>query len=170
MKLATIPSIDGTVVETTHGVVTGHAVLGAHVLKDFAGKLRDFFGGRSLTYEKVLGDGEEVAVKNMVVRAKEVGANAIVGIRFDYEVMSFDGQMLLIMCAGTAVTLRSRDGSNFTDDAESAGQASSREAAGPARRGGGAVPDHDPEPDPAQEGRYARDVDAELRERMNRDG
>ena len=87
------------------GVVTGETIVGANVLKDFMASLSDFFGGRSGTYEKVLREAKETAMREMEQRAAELGANAVVGIDLDYEAIGQNGSMLMVTCSGTAVVI-----------------------------------------------------------------
>ena len=87
------------------GVVTGETIVGANVLKDFMASLSDFFGGRSGTYEKVLREAKEAAMREMEQRAAELGANAVVGIDLDYEAIGQNGSMLMVTCSGTAVAI-----------------------------------------------------------------
>ncbi len=87
------------------GVVTGETIVGANVLKDFMASLSDFFGGRSGTYEKVLREAKESAMREMEQRAAELGANAVVGIDLDYEAIGQNGSMLMVTCSGTAVAI-----------------------------------------------------------------
>lgn len=105
MLLSTTPTIDGRRILEYKGVVTGETIVGANVLKDFMAGLRDFFGGRSGTYEKVLRDAKESAMREMEERAAELGANAVVGIDLDYETVGHGGSMLMVTCSGTAVVL-----------------------------------------------------------------
>ena len=77
------------------------------LLKDFMAGLRDFFGGRSGTYEQVLRDAKDTSLQEMEERARELGANAIVGIDLDYETVGQNGSMLMVTCSGTAVILDS---------------------------------------------------------------
>lgn len=86
-------------------MVTGETIVGANVLKDFMAGLRDFFGGRSGTYEKVLREAKESAMSEMEERAAQMGANAIVGIDLDYETIGKNGSMLMVTCSGTAVVI-----------------------------------------------------------------
>lgn len=86
-------------------MVTGETIVGANVLKDFMAGLRDFFGGRSGTYEKVLREAKESAMSEMEERAAQMGANAIVGIDLDYEAIGENGSMLMVTCSGTAVVI-----------------------------------------------------------------
>ncbi len=105
MLLSTTPTIEGRHIIEYKGVVTGETIVGANVLKDFMAGLRDFFGGRSGTYEKVLREAKESAMSEMEERAAELGANAIVGIDLDYEAIGQNGSMLMVTCSGTAVVI-----------------------------------------------------------------
>ena len=105
MLLSTTPTIEGRRILEYKGVVTGETIVGANVLKDFMAGLRDFFGGRSGTYEKVLREAKESAMREMEERAMQMGANAIVGIDLDYEAIGQNGSMLMVTCSGTAVVI-----------------------------------------------------------------
>ncbi|CCX67350.1 uPF0145 protein Premu_1422 [Prevotella sp. CAG:1058] len=105
MLISTTPTIEGRHILEYKGVVTGETIIGANVLKDFMAGLRDFFGGRSGTYEKVLREAKDTALREMEDRARELGANAIVGVDLDYEAIGQNGSMLMVMCSGTAVVI-----------------------------------------------------------------
>ena len=105
MLLTTTPTIEGRRILEYKGVVTGETIVGANVLKDFMASLSDFFGGRSGTYEKVLREAKEAAMREMEQRAAELGANAVVGIDLDYEAIGQNGSMLMVTCSGTAVAI-----------------------------------------------------------------
>ena len=105
MLISTTPTIEGRHILEYKGVVTGETIIGANVLKDFMAGLRDFFGGRSGTYEKVLREAKYTALREMEDRARELGANAIVGVDLDYEAIGQNGSMLMVMCSGTAVVI-----------------------------------------------------------------
>lgn len=105
MILTTTSIVEGHPVAEYKGVVTGETIIGANVLKDFMAGIRDFFGGRSTTYEKVLREAKDSAMSEMVARARELGANAIVGIDLDYETIGQNGSMLMVTCSGTAVVI-----------------------------------------------------------------
>lgn len=106
MLISTTPTIEGHRIIEYKGVVTGETIIGANVLKDFMAGLRDFFGGRSGTYEKVLREAKDTALREMEERAVELGANAIVGIDLDYEAIGQNGSMLMVTCSGTAVVMQ----------------------------------------------------------------
>ena len=105
MILTTTPTVEGSRIVSYLGVVTGETIIGANVLKDFMAGLRDFFGGRSGTYEKVLREAKESAMREMEERAMQMGANAVVGIDLDYEAIGQNGSMLMVTCSGTAVVI-----------------------------------------------------------------
>lgn len=105
MLLSTTPTVQGHNINQYLGVVTGETIIGANVFKDFLAGLTDFFGGRSSTYENVLREAKDAALKEMSERAAAMGANAIVGIDLDYETVGANGSMLMVTCSGTAVVL-----------------------------------------------------------------
>ena len=105
MILTTTPNIEGHRITEYLGVVTGEAILGANFFRDFFAKIRDVVGGRSGAYEKELARARETAFQEIQEEALEVGANAIVGIDLDYEVMGETGSMLMVTISGTAVTI-----------------------------------------------------------------
>jgi uncharacterized protein YbjQ (UPF0145 family) len=105
MIITTTPNIEGHRITEYLGVVTGEAVLGANFFRDFFAKIRDVVGGRSGSYEKELARARETAFREIQEEALEVGANAIVGIDLDYEVMGENGSMLMVSISGTAVTI-----------------------------------------------------------------
>ena len=105
MILTTTPTIEGHPVREYKGIVTGETIIGANVFKDFMAGLTDFFGGRSSTYEKVLIEAKESAIKEMTQRAQALGANAIVGIDIDYETIGANNSMLMVATSGTAVVI-----------------------------------------------------------------
>ena len=105
MILTTTPNIEGHRITEYLGIVTGEAILGANFFRDFFAKIRDVVGGRSGAYEKELARARETAFREIQEEALEVGANAIVGIDLDYEVMGETGSMLMVTISGTAVTI-----------------------------------------------------------------
>ncbi len=106
MLHSTTPALEGKTIQTYHGVVTGEAILGANVFKDFFAGIRDIVGGRSAAYESELKKAREIAFTEMSQQAKERGANAVVGIDIDYETVGAQGAMLMVSVSGTAVTAR----------------------------------------------------------------
>lgn len=105
MLLSTTPTVQGHNINQYLGVVTGETIIGANVFKDFLAGLTDFFGGRSSTYENVLREAKDAALKEMSERAAAIGANAIVGIDLDYETVGQASSMLMVTCSGTAVQI-----------------------------------------------------------------
>ena len=105
MILSTTPTIDGRPIREYKGVVTGETIIGANFVKDFFAGIRDVVGGRSGSYEKVLREAKDTSIKEMENRAKELGANAIVGIDIDYETIGQTSSMLMVATSGTAVVI-----------------------------------------------------------------
>ena len=102
MIVTTTPGIEGKTVREYKGIVTGEAILGANIFKDFFAGIRDIVGGRSAAYEKELKQAREIAFSEMEEAARQAGANAVVGIDLDYEVVG-EGSMLMVSVSGTAV-------------------------------------------------------------------
>lgn len=105
MILTTTPAVEGRTITEYKGIVFGEVIAGVNFLKDFTAGLRDFFGGRSGTYEKELMKAREEALEEMATRAKALGADAVIGIDVDYEVLGREGGMLMVTVSGTAVKL-----------------------------------------------------------------
>jgi len=105
MELTTTPSMEGKKITRYCGVVAGEAVLGANILKDMFASVRDIVGGRSGTYEKELRKARKIALDELSEQARELGANAIVGIDLDYEVLGEKNGMLMVSASGTAVVI-----------------------------------------------------------------
>ena len=105
MILTTTPNVEGYPVKSYLGLVCGEVISGVDFVKDFTAGLTNFFGGRSGSYEKELIEAREQAVDEMAQRAAQMGANAIIGIDIDYEVLGQGGNMLMVTAAGTAVTI-----------------------------------------------------------------
>ena len=103
MVMSTTAALDGKPVSRYLGIVTGEAIIGANVFRDMFAAVRDIVGGRSATYERALAEAREVALTEMQKRAEEMGANAIIGIDLDYEVLGQNNGMLMVSCSGTAV-------------------------------------------------------------------
>ena len=106
MILTTTPSVEGRSITKYCGIVNGETILGANMFKDLFAGIRDMVGGRSGTYEKELQRAREMAMEEMEARAASLGANAIVGIDIDYEVLGESNGMLMVAASGTAVVLR----------------------------------------------------------------
>ena len=103
MIVTTTPSIDGKTISAYHGVVVGEAILGANVFRDIFAGSTDIIGGRSGAYEQELGKARELALAELEERAAAKGANAVVGVDLDYEVIG--DSMLMVSASGTAVTI-----------------------------------------------------------------
>lgn len=105
MILTTTPSIEGKTIREYRGIVTGEAILGANLFRDLMASVRDIVGGRSAAYEKELGEARRVAFEDLQAEAQRIGANAVVGIDLDYEVVGQNGSMLMVSVSGTAVVV-----------------------------------------------------------------
>lgn len=106
MLLTTTPSIEGHEIIIYHGVVTGEAIIGANLFKDIFASITDLVGGRSGSYERVLREAKENAMRELEYSAQALGANAVVGIDLDYETIGHSASMLMVTASGTAVTFR----------------------------------------------------------------
>ncbi len=105
MLVTTTPSVEGKRITKYCGVITGEAILGANLFKDLFAGIRDLVGGRSATYEKELQRAREIALKELQDRAGAAGANAVVGVDLDYEVLGQNNGMLMVSASGTAVVV-----------------------------------------------------------------
>ena len=103
MLTTTTPSIEGRPISQYLGIVAGEAIMGANVVRDFLAGITDIVGGRSGAYEQKLVQAREIAISEMEQSARELGADAVVGVDLDYEVIR-DG-MLMVTASGTAVRL-----------------------------------------------------------------
>ena len=103
MIITTTPSVEGKKIVEYKGIVFGEVVSGGNFLKDFAAGMRNFFGGRSGSYEEELLAARSQALAEMERRAASMGANAVVGVDVDYEVLGTDNGMLMVSVSGTAV-------------------------------------------------------------------
>ena len=104
MILTTTPNIEGKAIRNYHGIVTGEAIVGANIFRDFFAGIRDIVGGRSAAYEKELHRARQIALEEMEYSARDLGGNAVVGVDLDYEVVGQGGSMLMVSASGTAVT------------------------------------------------------------------
>ncbi|WP_405610442.1 heavy metal-binding domain-containing protein [Polaribacter sp. Asnod1-A03] len=105
MIITTTPTIENKPVTQYLGIVTGETIIGANIFKDFFAGIRDIVGGRSSSYEKVLREAKDSALKEMKEIALSLGANAIVGVDLDYETVGPNGGMLMVTASGTAVKI-----------------------------------------------------------------
>jgi uncharacterized protein YbjQ (UPF0145 family) len=103
MQLSTTPTLEGRPIRQYLGVVTGEAIIGANIFKDLFASIRNIVGGRAGAYERSLADARKVAMEEMAEEAARLGANAVVGIDIDYEVLGEDNGMLMVCVSGTAV-------------------------------------------------------------------
>ena len=101
MIYATTSILEGYEIQEYLGLVTGEAIMGANVFKDFSAGIRDIVGGRSGSYEKQLGEAKRLAMEELTEKAEQMGANAVVGMDLDYETIR--GTMLMVSVSGTAV-------------------------------------------------------------------
>ena len=102
MIVTTTPSVEGKAISEYHGVVVGEAILGANVVRDLFAGITDILGGRSGAYEEELAKARSIALNELEERASAKGANAVVGVDLDYEVIN---NMLMVSASGTAVTI-----------------------------------------------------------------
>ena len=107
MLVVTTPALEGRPIRKYLGIVSGEAILGANVFRDFFAGIRDIVGGRSAAYEKELRKAKAIALEEMQQEAAALGANAVVGVDLDYETLSMGsgGGMLMVSASGTAVVL-----------------------------------------------------------------
>ena len=105
MEVTTTPNIEGKRVTKYLGIVAGEAILGANLFKDLFAGIRDLVGGRSATYEKELQRARDIALEELRQRAQDLGANAVIGVDIDYEIMGKENGMLMVSASGTAVTV-----------------------------------------------------------------
>ncbi|MGE4276822.1 MAG: putative heavy metal-binding protein [Lawsonibacter sp.] len=105
MILTTTPSVEGKKIADYRGIVFGEVVSGVDFVRDFAAGLSNFFGGRSGSYEEELMNARETALRELEQRALGLGANAVVGIDVDYEVLGANNGMLMVTASGTAVVV-----------------------------------------------------------------
>lgn len=105
MLITTTALIEGRPVQRYLGIVTGEVIAGANLVRDIFASFSDIFGGRSGKYEEVLARAREQALAEMQSRAAELGANAVIGVDIDYEVLGKAGSMLMVSATGTAVVV-----------------------------------------------------------------
>ncbi len=105
MIITTTHSIDGKPVQEYLGIVMGESIVGAHIFRDIFAGIRDIVGGRAKGYEEALRGARQEALHEMAVHAQNLGADAVVGVDLDYEVVGHRGSMLMVTSVGTAVKL-----------------------------------------------------------------
>ncbi len=103
--VTTTPFVEGKRIVEYKGIVFGEVISGVNVIRDFAAGLTNFFGGRSHSYEEELMNARETALRELEQRAVAKGANAVVGVDIDYEVLGTDNGMLMVTTSGTAVVV-----------------------------------------------------------------
>ncbi|NKE07507.1 MULTISPECIES: YbjQ family protein [Mesobacillus] len=104
MIVTTTSTLQGREVESYMGIVSGEAIMGANVVRDFLASVTDVIGGRSSAYENKLAEGREIAIREMEDKARRMGANAIIGVDLDFETLR-EGMMMCI-ATGTAVKIK----------------------------------------------------------------
>jgi uncharacterized protein YbjQ (UPF0145 family) len=107
MLTVTTPTVSGSRIVKHLGIVSGEAILGANIFRDFFAGIRDIVGGRSAAYEQELRKAKSIALQEMQQQATELGAHAVVGVDLDYETIQVGGAggMLMVSASGTAVSL-----------------------------------------------------------------
>jgi uncharacterized protein YbjQ (UPF0145 family) len=105
MIVTTTPNVEGHKIKRYCGVIAGEAILGANLFKDLFAGIRDLVGGRSATYERELQRARDIALKELEEEALSLGANAVIGVDLDYEVMGQNNGMLMVSASGTAVVI-----------------------------------------------------------------
>lgn len=107
MLVSTTPQLEGKTIVKYLGLVSGEAILGANIFKDFFAHIRDIVGGRSAAYEKELRKAKNIAIQEMKDQAIALGANAVLGVDLDYETIGISsGNMLMVSASGTAVVYK----------------------------------------------------------------
>ena len=105
MLITTTSVIEGAKITRYYGIVSGETILGANVFRDFFASIRDVVGGRSGSYEEVLREAKDTALRGMQEQARLLGANAVIGVDLDYETVGGSGSKLMVTACGTAVTV-----------------------------------------------------------------
>ncbi|MGI6566003.1 MAG: heavy metal-binding domain-containing protein [Firmicutes bacterium] len=105
MIVTTTPNVEGRQIAQYYGVVAGETIMGANIFRDFMASITDVIGGRSAAYEDQLIKARKTAIQEMCDRAAQLGANAVVGVDIDYEVLGSSNGMLMVTASGTAVRL-----------------------------------------------------------------
>lgn len=105
MLTSTTSVIEGRPVREYLGVVTGEVIVGANIFKDLFAGIRDIVGGRSGAYESTLREARQTAIRELQEEARALGADAVIGVDLDYEVLGQGGSMLMVSASGTAVKL-----------------------------------------------------------------
>ena len=103
ITVTTTPTIEGHPIQEYHGIVVGEVIVGANLFRDLFANIRDIVGGRSGSYERILKQARDEAIEELQAEAAARGANAVVGVDLDYEVVGDRGSMLMVSASGTAV-------------------------------------------------------------------
>ena len=106
MIITTTPTIEGKEIVSYQGIVFGEVIAGVDFVKDFMASFSNFFGGRSTSYEEELSNARKTALRELEERAAARGANAVIGVDIDYEVLGTDNGMLMVTASGTAVVVK----------------------------------------------------------------
>ncbi len=101
--VSTTPTLEGRPIQEYLGIVTGEVIVGANLFRDLFANVRDIVGGRSGSYERILADARNQAIEELQAEAAARGANAVVAVDLDYEVIGANGSMLMVSASGTAV-------------------------------------------------------------------
>jgi uncharacterized protein YbjQ (UPF0145 family) len=105
MTISTTPTLEGHPIREYKGIVTGETIIGANLFRDFFAGIRDIVGGRAGSYEEVLREAKDTAIREMMDEARKLGANAVVGVDLDYETLGSGNGMLMVAASGTAVVI-----------------------------------------------------------------
>jgi len=105
MIISTTNNIEGQPIKEYKGIVFGETIIGANIFKDILAGIRDIIGGRSGAYERVMMEARETSLREMRERAEQAGANAIVGVKVDYETLGAGNGMMMVVTSGTAVVI-----------------------------------------------------------------
>lgn len=105
MLVTTTSTLQGKQITRYLGIVSGETIIGANVFRDFFAGIRDIVGGRSGSYEEVLRQAKDTALKEMQQQAMAMGGNAVIGVDLDYETVGSNGSMLMVTASGTAVVM-----------------------------------------------------------------
>ncbi|MGY6551050.1 MAG: heavy metal-binding domain-containing protein [Erythrobacter sp.] len=103
--VTTTPTIEGRPIRDYCGIVTGEVIVGANLFRDMFANIRDIVGGRAAAYEQVLARARKEAIEHLEAEARALGANAVVGVDIDYEVIGARGSMMMVSASGTAVRI-----------------------------------------------------------------
>lgn len=105
MLISTTPSIEGKTIKEYRGIVFGEVINGVHFFKDFSAGITNIFGGRSTEYEAEIINTRADAINELMQRAEKIGANAVVGVKVDYETLGTNSGMMMVVASGTAVVI-----------------------------------------------------------------